>query len=488
MTDQTDPPATSDPPKTEAPLAPYDAGVDPLTHMNSGALVTDDFDFAFLEEMSALGLATPVAHPTKIRRAFDMMNKMFTAVLSPSDFMYSISFSEGNKQKQLAYASLEHAQKAAEAYGNVPIKASPKKSGINRLAVATGVEAQRVKTTGLPEEPGARYSCVTYELVHKATGRKAEGIGWADLDEKGGHMSRHDAIATADTRAYNRGVLRLLGFGDVSAEEILSVGMLEGGENGMVIPDENSGQRSRGQERPQQERRREQGGGQQGGGQQQGQQPPKQEPPSMLKQLPPPTSPEVLTASMAWASALAARPIEQRSAPPAQQSNHDARTLRAAARGGDAQAAQQLGAKGLDWSGPALMNGKAFFVETAPDAARAALRAGAPAATTQSTEPKPTTTETPPQNDEPKSEEPKAESPPPSGDMTSSAMTSPPPGDTIPSAMAKNLTTKLLEKFGTIQRCKNWIKETYGVESSMHLSPTQYADALERIKNMKTEG
>lgn len=470
MTDQTDPPPenppeTSTPPAdTEAQLAPY-GGADPIAGMGGAGLAPDDFDPSFFDEMSALGLTLPVAPPAKIRRAFDMLNKMFAAIMLPSDFMYTISYTENGKPKQLAYTSLEHAQKAAEAYGNVPIKASPKKSGIARLAVGLGIEAVRVKTQGLPDDPNARYSCVIYEFTHGATGRKAEGIGWADLDEKGGHMSRHDAIATADTRAYNRGVLRLSGFGDVSAEEILSVGMLEGDRNEIGIPDEQTGQRTKRQERQQQ-------GGQQGGGQQQ--RPAQESPPPMLKQLPAATTPEVLASATAWADAISQRPPEQRVAPAAQQSQHEARTLRALARGGDAQAAHQLGAKGLDWSGPALLNGKVFFVEQAPDEVRARVRAVQPK------------TEAPAGGggsapaDAPPSDAP--------SDMTSSAMTSPPPGDTIPSSMAKNLTTKLLEKLGTIQRCKAWIKETYGVDSSIHLSPAQYSDALERIKNMKTEG
>jgi hypothetical protein len=472
VTDSTDPPETPPdaPANPEAPLAPYQ-GSDPLSGMGGAGLAPDDFDPAFFDEMSALGLTLPVAPPTKIRRAFDMLNKMFAAIMLPSDFMYTISYTENGKPKQLAYTSLEHAQKAAEAYGNVPIKASPKKSGINRLAVGLGIEAVRVETMGLPKDPSARYSCVIYEFTHKATGRKAEGIGWADLDEKGGHMSRHDAIATADTRAYNRGVLRLSGFGDVSAEEILSVGMLEGDRNEINVPDEMTGQQTKRQER------------RQGGGQQQQQQAQQSTPP-MLKQLPAATTPEVLASSMAWAAALAERSPEQRLAPAAQQSQHEARTLRALARGGDMQAAQQLGAKGLDWSGPALLNGKAFFVETAPDEARARARAGT-AAKTEQPKVEAAKTEAPPESNQPEGAQ--AE-PPPASDMSSSSMTSPPPGDTIPSSMAKNLTTKLLEKLGTIQRCKAWIKETYGVDSSIHLSPAQYSDALERIKNMKTEG
>lgn len=62
-------------------------------------------------------------------------------------------------------------------------------------------------------------------VVYTATannGRSADGDGSCSMDEKHGAMATvHNVRAHAHTRAYNRAVSNLVGFGEVSAEEML---------------------------------------------------------------------------------------------------------------------------------------------------------------------------------------------------------------------------------------------------------------------------
>ncbi len=61
---------------------------------------------------------------------------------------------------------------------------------------------------------------VTYTASAK-NGRSADGDGSCSMDEKRGNMATiHNVRAHAHTRAYNRAVSNLVGFGEVSAEEM----------------------------------------------------------------------------------------------------------------------------------------------------------------------------------------------------------------------------------------------------------------------------
>ena len=53
-----------------------------------------------------------------------------------------------------------------------------------------------------------------------------------DSSERNGKISKHHIITTADTRGYNRAVMRLSGFGEASADEIIA-----GASEGQELPD-----------------------------------------------------------------------------------------------------------------------------------------------------------------------------------------------------------------------------------------------------------
>ena len=65
-----------------------------------------------------------------------------------------------------------------------------------------------------------------WRVVYRASlpsGRFAEGDGACEFDEKGkGQDSEHNVRSHAHTRAFNRAVSNLVGFGEVSAEEVRS--------------------------------------------------------------------------------------------------------------------------------------------------------------------------------------------------------------------------------------------------------------------------
>src|SRR5262249_11884265 len=102
----------------------------------------------------------------------------------------------------------------------------PKKSGVVKLAGALGIIAKRTSQQGLPQDPRADYASVVYEATYaQRPEHTAEGIGMCDGSERS-RMTKHEIASTADTRAYNRAVLRLAGFSDVSAEEVIAASAL----------------------------------------------------------------------------------------------------------------------------------------------------------------------------------------------------------------------------------------------------------------------
>lgn len=266
-----------------------------------------------MEMLKQMGFITPIATPEHLRAAFAYKQQMYAAVLDERDYLYTVVYTSNNKSQQNVYADFSEAQALAKKFSNLGavINAKPKKSGVVKLARALGITAKRVKVTGLPVDPSATYSYVEYQAEHEGTGMSEIGVGWCDKTERGGRISTHDVIATADTRAYNRAVLRLSGFGDVSADEIIA-GASDGDDLPVEVPQPAKSKES--------------------------------------KPLPKLDDPDVLAACRAWAESAAER---ERFAPPAKQDTRAARELRAQARRGDKRAGTQLGAQGLQWAGTA---------------------------------------------------------------------------------------------------------------------------------------
>jgi len=405
------------------------------------------------EEVRGLGdfgFIMPIATPALLRRAFAERQALLSAILDEHDFIYVVPYIDptNNKQRQFIASRRVDAEKALEQY-KTEIRATPKKSGIVKLASALNIQSRRVQASGLPTEPGATFSWVLYEATHQRTGRTEQGIGWCDKSERGGRITTHEVIATADTRAYNRAVLRLSGYGDVSAEEILAGG---GGTLGTIIDATGTAVSDVN--------------------------------PSRAAEARPPNNEEVIVAAArTWADAVLSR-TGDRFLPLAQQTTKAYRELRARARRGDLQSAKQLGAVGLHWEGVAqdALEYDTFQVEAPPvslddvlrvrEAAAAQAAAAAPVAPaapapTQVSTPAaapstPTATATPVAN--------------PAAAMKP-AQVAPAAEDCITTAQAKLLSGKLLAAVGTKEAAIGWLTQNAGVATSRHVRLAQF-DAL----------
>jgi len=407
-----------------------------------GSMVVAD-DTAALADLSDLGFITPIATPARLRAAFAEKQRLYAAILDESDYIYTISYTEAGKTKQSVYSRRADAEKAAKAYG-VEVRASPKKSGITKLATALGIESRRKMTRGLPDDAMATYSFVTYEATHKRSGRTEEGVGWCDKTERGGRIDLHSVIATADTRAYNRAVLRLAGFGDVSAEEIVGMAYDEVPERYVDAT------------------------------------------PTLKKPaaLPASTLDEIVTAQRWWAEESVKRGTGM--LPEAQQASKAARELRAQARRGNETAARQMGSLGYAWEGTAQdsVSHETFEVEvpniTPLDIAlvKAAAEQGKPgwdlSGTNNAHEENRKLDEKPVSRPQAAAQVPAAGVSGPHGPSRDGS------SETITNIQAKNLSELLLEKLGTRPAAQAWLKEHADVERSALVRQNQY-DSLKAL-------
>lgn len=400
-------------------------------------------DQASLTDLADLGFITPIATPARLRAAFAEKQRLYAAILDESDYIYTVSYTENGKTRQNIYTRREDAEKAAKAYG-VDIRASPKKSGIVKLASALGIQARRKMVRGLPDDPVATYSYVVYEATHQRTGRSEEGIGWCDKTERGGRISSHDVIATADTRAYNRAILRLAGFGDVSADEIVAGASLD------EVPSQ-----------------------------------PEPAPKKPLA-LPASTADDVLTAQRWWAEESAKR--EAGFLPDAQQNTKAAREMRAKARRGDTTSARQMGSLGLSWQGVAQdsISHETFEVEapiiTLDSFAAIKKASGDPAKPGWDLSGTGSAHEENRKPDEkPVTREQAAAGVPAPGVSTSRSIGGRDGSvETITSIQAKNLSELLLSKLGTKDAAQAWLRKHADVERSSLVRQNQY-DALKNL-------
>lgn len=394
-------------------------------------------------EMQELGIMVPIADPIQLRAAFEQKQRLYAAILDPSDYLYTVTYTENGRSRQFISPYREQAEKVAQTYG-VQVSASPKKSGIVKLARALGIIARRVQTRGLPDEPNANFSYVTYEAVHEASGTIEQGIGWCDMSERGGKITKHDVIATADTRAYNRAILRLSGFGEVSADEVIG-----GSSDDMpaFVPD----------------------------------------PPSKRAEpLPPEDDVHVVAAMSAWAKAIADGGNTY--APAARQSTLESRSLRARARRGDEKAARFLGANGLRWDGRAQDTSKSDPFDVGPSSVKPESYLQNETSVSESvaealrdekaSSQKPgldLTGKGPEFNDVDPPWETKAEE----------SIAPDPRADTITTAQAKKLSSAVVDLCGDKDKAREWLRVHAQVGRAMEVRSNQYEKLMQLIEKQK---
>lgn len=207
--------ALSSPLAGTAPLATVPLGTASVAASSMG-------DYTPSGVFAEAGLIVPPVSPEQVRSLFKMRQAYYTALLDPAhDFLYSVSYMENGKPREYMTTKLASAESFLVTYKGSEYKARPRKSGVEKLAESLGIQGEIVESRGLPNEKNEDYALVRYKATHVKTGRVAYGVGWCDVRERP-TMSRHALIATADSRSFSRAVLRLIGYGEVGAEEILA--------------------------------------------------------------------------------------------------------------------------------------------------------------------------------------------------------------------------------------------------------------------------
>jgi len=188
----------------------------------SGVMASGMGDYAPSNVFAEAGLIVPPISPENVRALFKMRAAYYTALLDPGhDFLYSVSYVENGKPKEYMTTKLASAELFCTTYKDSSYKARPRKSGVEKLAESLGIQGEVIESRGLPNDKNEDYALVRYKATHIKTGRVAYGVGWCDVKERP-TMSKHALIATADSRSFSRAVLRLIGYGEVGAEEILA--------------------------------------------------------------------------------------------------------------------------------------------------------------------------------------------------------------------------------------------------------------------------
>ncbi len=98
-------------------------------------------------------------------------------------------------------------------------KAHPTKQFANKMSRFFGLSVEIVKAEKVTDEDG-----FTWHIWARAiapNGQHRDGDGHCSSKERNFTHLEHDVYATAVTRSKNRAILELVGFGEVSAEEIL---------------------------------------------------------------------------------------------------------------------------------------------------------------------------------------------------------------------------------------------------------------------------
>lgn len=413
------------------------------------------------EAVRLMGFIVPAIAPEKLRYLFAQRQRLYAAILDENDYIYTIAYPDPQGRMRTYIAGKRADAEKFASLNNLDlgdIQAKPKKSGVVKLARALQIEAQPTFRRGLPDDSSSTYSYVVYEAVHAGTGTKEVGVGWCDRSERGGRISTHEVIATADTRAYNRAILRCSGFGEVSADEIISNPV--DGEMPRNVPEPNKNQQRR------------------------------------LDPLPPINDPAVMTASRAWAEAITQRESRgtERFVPAAQQASQAARMLRARSRRGDAGAATNLGSNGYTWSGPAQdeKNRPGFDVEEAPvkpEAVQAVKQAAqgapkeAPKAAAPASSSTGVTTKEPGWNlsgdGSAADDAPKPTTPTPNGGVPLPDTTT----DVITVMQAKTISQLLKANCNdNVDACKAWLAKHARVNSSKEIRSNQYEPLIAALK------
>jgi len=188
-------------------------------------------------------------------QAFQMYQELENKLLTDTDYMYFVYYKDGQYDKDRKFRWVEEAEEFCKKVKGKVVRRKIK-SAWRKFATFFGLtlpdptQITNIEYFPLPEnmgmvkiERGAGWSGQCYmdagmnvvrqeytiSVIHPASGKTFIGMGaCAASERKSGRNSfahpDHDIIGTAWTRSLNRAISDLVGFGEVSGEEIASLG------------------------------------------------------------------------------------------------------------------------------------------------------------------------------------------------------------------------------------------------------------------------
>jgi len=93
------------------------------------------------------------------------------------------------------------------------------KSGVRKIQLALNISTEIISNEVWQDEKGQWIAKYKVRAI-TPTGRYTEAMGLCEQNEKGRSRTMMDTLATAQTRATNRAILDLVGFGRISEEEM----------------------------------------------------------------------------------------------------------------------------------------------------------------------------------------------------------------------------------------------------------------------------
>jgi len=137
-------------------------------------------------------------------------------ILDESDYTYFVRYKKEGKVKMFACENRKQAKAIAKKYGGEVIRRK-NKSAWRKLMRFFNLSV-RIRDVKMQQVEGKKVA-VVIAVATSPSGRTSEAIGCASEDERE-FAKDHDLIALASTRAKNRAIADLIGFGEVSAEEL----------------------------------------------------------------------------------------------------------------------------------------------------------------------------------------------------------------------------------------------------------------------------
>ena len=160
----------------------------------------------------------PIADPKQAREAYQAYLELCQSVLVPYD--KRIVDDDGVVRQESDYARIPQRKKVKGKWITEYVDA-PKKSAWRKLARFYGVSTELLDKQRIVDEDGVvtwHYSVRAWQGGVTTTGEAA-----CSTNEKGKERTEHEVKGTAHTRAKNRAISDLIGFGQVSAEEMTPV-------------------------------------------------------------------------------------------------------------------------------------------------------------------------------------------------------------------------------------------------------------------------